>query len=234
MNHATVPAFIAPKGWGKTLFACSHSYALMIPDARVLGYFDPVMVTEEERGRDVWLLNSETHPGVLHAELLRNGLEFRHRDGVPCYSGGEGGVLIVEHLVTTSATEFDLADEAKFDYWVTRLTEFVYHHVPPLMLIADGVTAMLGNQTARYGAFASRFRELLRECGIPNGLGVLHSPIGVATNTPMHGVESMAEWDGLWLGSSPAFPIRPSDRRYFETLPRLGDPRVPPSGGGDG
>src|SRR5215212_10171134 len=44
----------------------------------------------------------------------------------------------------------------------------------------------------------------------------------------MHGIESMGQWDGMWLGSSPAFPIGPDDRRYFETYPRLGDPRVRP------
>ena len=47
------------------------------------------------------------------------------------------------------------------------------------------------------------------------------------TNTPMGGIESMAEWDGQWYASSPRFPIRPADARYFETLPRLGDPALP-------
>lgn len=235
MNFGTVPALVGPKGWGKTKFLCSLGVALVIPGHRLLGYFDPVELAEEERSRDVWLLNAETHPGVLHEELLATGLAFGYRDGVPCYfydPEGTGeplprhGVLIVEQLTMTSATKFDLTDEAGYEAWAIRLTEFI-NRVPPLMVIADGVTAMLGNSTTRYGVWTSKFKDLLRECGIPNGLGVLHSPMGVNTNTPMNGIESMGQWDGMWIASSPQFPIRPTDKRYFETLPRLGDSRVP-------
>jgi hypothetical protein len=235
-NHGTVPGFVGPKWWGKTKLLCALVAALVIPGKRFLGYFEPVEMTEEEWARDVWLLNAETHIGALHAELLLNGLTFGYRDGVPCYfwdSQGfaepdpDQGVLIVEQLVKTSATSFDLTDEGRYDFWVTRLTKFVYHHIPPLTVVADGVTAMLGNDTSRYGIWSSRFKDLLRECEIPNGLGSLHSPMGVNTNTPMYGVESMGQWDGMWIGSSPVFPIGPDDRRDFRTYPRLGDPAVP-------
>jgi hypothetical protein len=236
MNYGTVPGFVGPKGWGKTRWLDGLVPALVIPGYRAFGRFGPVEVSEEGRARDVWLLNAETHLGVVHADLLRAGLTFGYRDGVPCYfydPEGRGrpldghGVLIVEHLVATSAIGFDLTDESKFDYWATRLTEYVAHRVPPLTVVADGVTAMLGNNTSKYGAFTSRFKALLKEAGIPNGLGTLHSPMGVHTNTPMQGVESMGEWDGLWIASSPAFPVRAGDRRFLETSPRHGDPVLP-------
>jgi hypothetical protein len=233
MNHNTAPAFVGPKGWGKTEFVCPLCATLIIPGHRFLKHLEPVQMTDDERARDIWLLNSETHPGVIHKYLLMNGLVFGYREGVPCYfhdyaeTGGpepDRGVLIVEHLVMTSATEFDLTDESQYDVWVTRVIESA--RTPPLMVIADGVTAMLGNNTTRYGAWASKFSDWRHECDIPNGLGVLHSPMGVHVNTPMNGIESMGQWDGIWIGSSTAFPIRPSDPRYFETFPRIGDPRV--------
>ena len=235
MNHGTAPAFVGPKGWGKTELVCGFVPTLIIPGHRLLKHFDPAQMTDEERARDVWMLNSETHPGVIHKYLLMNGLTFGYRDGMPCYfhdptdygaPDPDRGVLIVEHLVITSATEFDLTDEAQYDVWAMRMSRSASQRMPPLMLVSDGVTAMLGNNTARYGQWTSNFKDWLRECGIPNGLGVLHSPMGVNTNTPMHGIESMGQWDGMWIGSSPAFPIRPSDKRFFESFPRIGDPRV--------
>ena len=235
MNHGTGPAFIGPKGWGKTEFVCGFAPTLIIHGHRLLKLFEPAQMTVQERARDIWLLNSETKPGVIHKYLLMNGLSFGYRDGVPCYFHDprdqeyldpDLGVLIVEHLVETSATEFDLTDEAVYDAWTTRVIESARDRMPPLMVIADGVTAMVGNNTSRYGAWASNFSDWRHQCDIPNGLGVLHSPMGVNTNTPMNGIESMGQWDGMWIGSSPAFPIRPEDRRYFETFPRIGDPRV--------
>lgn len=229
-SHGTSPAFVGPKGWGKTKLLCDLCAALIIPGRRFLQHFDPVQVTDEERGRDVWLLNSETHHDVIHRELLRCGLVFGYRDArTPCYGpslehiADGGGVLIVEQLVMTSATAFDLTDEAKFDNWVVRLTEYTNHHIPPLTVIADGVTAMLGNDTGRYGKWTFNFKDLLKECAIPNGLGCLHSPMGVRTNTPMNGIESMAQWDGMWMGSSPDWPVRSGSERWLERLPRLGD-----------
>lgn len=230
MNFGTVPAFVAPKGWGKTTFLTEFVTALIVPGHRLLDHFEPVKLRPEDRARDVWLINTEVHPRVIHDFLLNAGLVEDRSGGNFCYrapgAGPEVGVLFVEHLVVTTPTAFDLTDEVKYDYWVTRLTEFIQHRRPPLTVIADGITAILGAQTTRYGAFTSKFIDLLRECSIPNGLGVLHSPMGINTNTPMNGVESMGQWDGLWIGSANAFPLRRSDRRYFETLPRMGDPEV--------
>ena len=228
MGHGTSPGLVAPKGWGKTKFLCALAAALLIPRRRFLDFFAPAQMTEEERRRDVWLLNAETPVAAVHAELLRNGLQFGYRDGTPCYfslSHEEGnGVLIVEHLVQTEPAEFDLTDEAKFAYWADRLGSIGNG---PLTVIADGVTAMLGGQTNRTGEWTSRFKALLKECDISNGLGVMHSNLSPGVVTPMEGVESMNQWDGMWYGSSPRFPIRSSDSRFFEVIARLGDADVP-------
>lgn len=231
-NHGTIPALIGPKGWGKTKLLCEYAAAKLIPGRRFLDYFEPAEMTDAERRRDVWLINSETRPGAVHDELLAAGLLFGYRDGIPCYYsdelGTEAGVLIVEHLTMSGGpTTFDVTDEAKRAYWEKRLIKYVDRALPPLEVIVDGVTATLGNDTSRTGSFASEFRALLREIGVPNGLAVLHSPMGVNTNTPMGGIESMGEWDGMWIASAAAFPVRPSTARWFETLPRLGDPGVP-------
>lgn len=233
MNHDTVPAFVGPKGWGKTKFLFRElAPALIIPGRRLLNHFKPAEMTDKERQRDVGMLNSETRPGAVHEELVAAGLVFTYRDGVPCYVseelGLDAGVLLVEHLMKNGgATQFDLTADEKRDYWEDRLLRFADRGRRPLTLIADGVTAMLGNDTMRTGAFTSAFKMLLEEVGIPNGLGVLHSPMGANVDTPMQGLESMGEWDGMWLASASAFPVEPSTARSFRTLPRLGDPEVP-------
>ncbi|MFB4350430.1 hypothetical protein [Microbacterium sp. CR_7] len=231
-NHGTVPAFIGPKGWGKTkLLFGELAPALLIPDRQFLGAFEPAQMTEVERARDVWMINSETRPTAVHEELIAGGLTFARRNGVPCYVGPFGldaGVLIIEHLPAGGgATSFDLTDPAKLGWWEERLIRFTGTYEPPLVVVADGVSAMLGNDTNRYGAFTSAFRRLLQEAGIPNGLGVLHSPMDPRVNTPMNGLESMGEWDGMWIARADRFPIFPTTPRHFLTLPRLGDPIVP-------
>jgi len=231
-SHEAIPAFIGPKGFGKTKLLCQLAAALLIQSRRFLGIFEPVEMTEGERQRDLWFVNSETRPAAVHEELLAAGLEFGYRDGLPCYfdpmvGPHGGGVLIVEHLRKLGgATRFDLTDPVKWQWWENRLIEYTGRANPPLTILADGVTAMLGNDTSRYGAFASAFRRLLNEAGIPNGLGVLHSPMGVNADTPMGGVESMGEWDGMWIAHASAFPVNPWTRRSFWTNPRLGDPQV--------
>ncbi|WP_156149116.1 hypothetical protein [Microbacterium oxydans] len=230
-NHGTVPAFIGPKGWGKTkLLFGELAPSLLIPDRRFLGAFEATQMTDAERARDVWMINSETRPTAVHEELIAGGLSFSTRAGVPCYVGPFGldaGVLIVEHLPASGgATLFDLTDPAKAGWWEERLIRFTGTHEPPLVVVADGVSAMLGNDTNRYGAFTSAFRRLLQEAGIPNGLGVLHSPMDPRVNTPMNGLESMGEWDGMWIARADRFPIFPTTPRHFLTLPRLGDPIV--------
>lgn len=230
-NHGTVPAFIGPKGWGKTkLLFGELAPSLLMPDRRFLGAFEPAQMTDAERQRDVWMINSETRPTAVHEELIAGGLQYAKRAGVPCYVGPHGvdaGVLIVEHLPAGGgATSFDLTDPAKMDWWEARLIRFTGTHEPPLVLVADGVSAMVGNDTSRYGAFTSGFRRLSQEAGIPNGLGVLHSPMDPRVNTPMNGLESMGEWDGMWIARADRFPIFPTTPRHFLTLPRLGDPIV--------
>lgn len=227
MSHGTSPGFVAPKGWGKTKFLCDLCAAVVVPGYRFLKHFDPVQVTDEERERDVWMVNPETPVWAVHQELLRVGLVFGYRDGVPCYLSPDHedgqGVLIVEHSVETGAWEFDLTVEEQYEWWVNRVTS---SGVPPLTLISDSITAILRNQTQRTGEFTGRFKEFLKDADIPNGLGVLHSPMGVNVDTPMQGLESMGQWDGVWYGKANAFPIQSHHRREFYTEPRLNDPAV--------
>ncbi|MDM7888739.1 AAA family ATPase [Curtobacterium sp. RHCJP20] len=237
LNHGRIPALSGPKGVGKTTFVCQLCAALIIRSREFLGVFEPAEVTAEERGRDVWLINSETHPSAVHEELLRAGLAFGYRDGVPCYHDPavveweQQGVLIVEHLPRNGgAVSFDLTDKAKRRLWEERLISFAARRQPPLTVIADGVTAMLGSNTSGYGVWTSGFRRLLQEAGIPNGLGVLHSPMSAVgagrAPTPMNGVESMGEWDGIWYFGASSFPVFASTGREFYTAPRMGDPVV--------
>lgn len=233
LNHGTTPAFIGPKGWGKTTFLCRElAPALIIPGRRFLGHFEPAKMTEAERARDVWLINSETRAGAVHEELIAAGLVFAKRDGVPCYVSPDlglgAGVLIVEQLPESGgASQFDLTDPVKFEDWEARFLEFTGRHDAPLMVIADGLTAAMRNDTGRTGAQTSAFRLLLQEAGIPNGMGVLHSPMDPRVHTPMGGIESGAEWDGHWYATADKYPIMPSTPRHFFTRPRMGDPEVP-------
>lgn len=234
-NHGRIPALSGPKGVGKTTFVCQLGATLILRGRRFLDRFEPAELTEEERQRDVWLINSETHPGAVHEELLRAGLAFDSRDGVPCYHDPaepdweDFGVLVVAHLPRENggARAFDLTDDAKRRSWENDLIGMTERRLPPHTVIADGVTAMLGSNTAGYGAWTSGFRRLLQEAGIPNGLGVLHSPMSAVgpgrAPTPMNGIESMGEWDGVWYFAAGAFPVHPWTSREFYTAPRMGD-----------
>jgi hypothetical protein len=187
----------------------------------------------------VWLINSETSPGAVHEELLRAGLAFGYRgsQGTPCYydpavaDWEQHGVLIVEHLPRAGgARQFDLTDDAKRRYWEERFVQHSERKRPPLAVIADGVTAMLGSDTSGYGRWTSGFRQLMQEAGIPNGLGVLHSPMSAVgagrAPTPMNGVESWGEYDGGWFLWAASFPVFSWTARKFFTAPRMGDETV--------
>lgn len=230
-NHGTTPALSGPKGWGKTRFMEQLPAALIIPGLRLLNYFDSAEMSEQERERDVWMINPETRPRAVHDGLIRAGLVFGYRDGVPCYHPDipdwqDWGVLIVEHLRGQAST-WDVTNPGKLDDWVDRMVELADRRMPPLTLIVDGVTAILGNDTTRYGEFAAALLSLQRLAEIPNGLGVLHSPMGPNNDTPMNGVESAAQWDGMWIAKAKAYPIEPATPRFFYTIPREGDPTVP-------
>lgn len=224
----TVPMLGGPPKVGKSTLIAELIAALIIPGRRFLGYFDPVQLTPEERARAIWLLNAENPPGELHEALLAAGLQF-DIDAAPYYYAEGGGVLYVEHLEDHGgASVFDLTVPENRDWWEYRFMQCpctgIDDSQPPLVVIADGVTAMLGSDTTRYGAWFGPFRDLLRALDVPNGLAVGHN--GLAGKHLMNGVESMAGPDGLWTYTSPNAD-EPSAPRYFWTVPRLRAAAVP-------
>jgi hypothetical protein len=233
----TVPMLGGPPKVGKSTFVADYCAALVIRGYRFLGYFEPAELSEDERRRDVWLINAENPPGELHEALLATGLqmEYNEGDGMPYYfhpdNPGDSGWLIVDHLEDRGSAEvFDLTIEANRDAWSFLLMQCpcAEDHVtpPPLTVIADGVTAILGSDTTRYGKWFYEFKALLRGLDIENGLAVGHN--GLGGKHLMNGTESMAGPDGLWTlftkGSD-----NPRAMRYFQTEPRLRGPVIEPT-----
>ncbi len=229
-TYDSFPAFIAPKWWGKTSLITQLGAALVIPGFRFLGVFGPVQVSRDDEERDVVLINPETRPAAFHEDLLAAGLLYDNSHSeraLPYYYHPDSPrVLIVEHLRKMSGgpTALDVTDPVKWEWWENRLIERV--NGAPLYLVADSITSIVGNQTARARDFASAFRQLMEAVGVAAGLGILHSPMNPNVHTAMEGLESMAEWDGAWFGSASEFPPRSSSKRAFWTMPRMGDPEV--------
>jgi hypothetical protein len=215
-NHGTIPMLGGPPKAGKSTLVSELSAALIIPGRRFLGRFDPVEVAENEKNRDVWYLNGENPPDDIHKCLLETGLQFvTYEEGGPYYHVPESDrLLIVEHLDQIGGPDvFDLTQPNSREFWEYRLLRPSNGERPPLTVIADGVTAMLGSNTMGYGAWYFGFKKLLRALDIPNGLAVGHT--GLNTGHLMQGVESMAGPDGLWTYDAREPDKNPSAPRYF-------------------
>ncbi len=89
---------------------------------------------------------------------------FTHRDGVCLATSATNSASRPGRdraaLCTGRASSYDLTDEAKRDYWVDYLIEYTNRPEPPVALVVDGITAILGNDTNRYGAFTSALGSL--------------------------------------------------------------------------
>lgn len=214
---------------GKSTLVAELIAALIIPGSRFLGIFPPIEMTDEERARAIWLINAENGREELHEALMEVGLECAVGDNGELYYCAEGGgVLYVEHLEYLGGpSKFDLTDPDTYDEWAGRFMwcpcDGTNEQEPPLVVIVDGVTAILGSKTERYGEWYASFRSLMRELDVANALGVAHN--GLTTGHLMNGVESMAGPDGLWSYSSNN-PDDPNSWRYVSVVPRLRGPKL--------
>jgi hypothetical protein len=205
--------------------------SLVIPGRRFLNHFEPVETSEAERSRDVWLLNAENPPQMVHAILLRLGLEYDNFDRPFYYdpTAPEGvGVLFVEHLEALGGADtFDLTSAELRDYWTYRLMEPSDGAFPPLTVIADGMTAMLNSDTHGYGRWFAGFRKMLNAIDVPNGLAVGHH--GMSTGYMMQGSETVGGPDGTWMYEAKSPDRSANAARWFSTSKRLDTPGVPRS-----
>ena len=214
----TAPMLTGPYKAGKSTLAVDLAAALAIPGRRFLDHFDP---SELPMDAHIWYINAENPVADFMSALFDTG----------AYDGEwevERRPLHVEHLEAMGgASLFDLTDPVKFDTWARHLSECLNCDETgdfrvPTVLIVDGLTAILGGATERYGQWYAKFRELLRYVDIPNALVIGHSTM--KGDHPMGGTEGGAGPDGLWLYTA----NEGRNRWMFSTMPRLGSPRVDP------
>lgn len=193
---------------GKSTFVAELLAALLNPGEQFIGHYAPADLTDEERARGVWLINAENPVPEQHAQLEHVGLESQfYDDPAPRYYSEDPdaeGWLIVEHLehLPVGASFFDLRNPVNYDLWANRFMDESCQacdgtdDLAPLVVIVDGLTAILGSDTKAYGEWYAKFRQLMQELGVPNALVVVHSPMN--GGEAMNGVESIAQADGTW------------------------------------
>lgn len=219
---------------GKTTLVADLTRALVIPGYRFLGCFDPVEGLEygggvdldNDRERGVVLINAETPPVDLEVAI---GLDLEVE--TPEGSSSVGRYLYVEHLEELGgANVFDVTRPEIYELWTHRLAECFecdgFDDRTPFAVIVDGVTAVLDNDTNRYGEWYAAFRRLMREVDVPNALAVGHTTL--KGDHLMGGAEAQAGPDGLWTYSS-ADSDDPGASRWFSVRPRLGGVVIPSS-----
>lgn len=198
---------------GKTTLVADLVRALTVPGYRFLGRFEPAELSESERVRGVVLINAETPAEDMEAAI---GLD-------------EEPDLTVYHLEDLGgAASFDVTAPDAYDQWAHELADCYQcdgtDDRTPFVVVVDGVTAILGNDTRRYGEWYAAFRALMRECDVPNALAVAHHTL--SGDHLMGGVEAQAGADGLWTYSS-ADCDDPGASRWFSVRPRLGGVAIP-------
>lgn len=231
------PTLAGQSGAGKTRLLAIYLRALVDPTFRFLGRFGPSTLAQGELERLIVVLNTETPPVEFEAELMRAGLSRDDGYGLwgvlrPDLELPDVGFAIrVIHLeYEGGATLFDITEEAKFEAWVERLLfcdecdgepgdEFA-----PIMLIVDGMTAVLEGDPNRYARFIDAYHRLLDVVDIPNGLILGHS---FGTTSRLLGPqENMTRQDGRWSYMSDD-PDNPFAARRFKVSPRGMSPAVP-------
>lgn len=191
---------------GKSTLVVDLIASLLMPERRFLGHYEPAELTDAERNRGVWLINAENPAPELRSLIESTGLEYCEDDdgGGRFHPEGDApGWLMVDHLEALGgASAFDIRDPAIYDIWANRIMDLTCavcdgrDESPPLAVIADGLTAILGSDTTAYGQWYAKFRDLMHELDVPNALVVVHSPMN--GGEAMNGVESIAQADGTW------------------------------------
>lgn len=207
---------------GKSTFVADLVASLVIPGRRFLNFYEPSEISDAERSRGVWLINAENPQPEQRDILAATGLEWRADEfDVGRYYPPDGapGWLMVDHLSAFGdPSAFDLRDPALYDLWVNRITDVScdkcdgLDEAPPLAIIVDGLTAILGSKTENYGAWSASWRRFMNELDVPNGLVVAHSPKD--GGEAMNGVESIAGADGSWMLEMSSFRNHRSARTF--------------------
>lgn len=215
--HGHIPFLAGNPKAGKTQLMIELTAALLIPGRRFLGTFEPAELTDEERQQVVWILNAETPADAFNEALEATGLSI------------DDERLHVEHLeLEGGASVFDLTDRTNYERWDVHLMDCIscqgLDFEPPMAVLVDGVTAIVGNDVSRYGFWYNDFRTLMRSLDVSNALVSGHAT--QAGGHLMGGVEAQAQADGLWSYSS-ASADDPMSPRYFSVRPRLGGAAVP-------
>jgi hypothetical protein len=215
----TIPMLSGQPKAGKSTLAVELTAALTTPGARFLDHFEP---SEMSLDAEVWYINAET-PIADFQELIYDAGAYGEFLG-----DDDRRVLRVEHLeVMGGPSIFDLTVPANYDLWASHFIDCIECYdtgefAAPSVVIVDGLTAILGGTTDRYGQWYAKFRQLLRSVDVPNGLVIGHSTM-TGTHS-MGGTEALAGPDGLWT-----FTSNSKGRRLFSVLPRMGGIPIPPT-----
>ncbi|QCV88877.1 hypothetical protein FEZ32_11420 [Acidipropionibacterium jensenii] len=205
---------------GKSCMVSDWLASLLAPGHRFLKYFPAAEIDVCERERGAVMINAENPARSFRQLLWESGVNDSQTEGEdlrPCDL-----VQVIDLLEEVGGpSSFDLTDDSVLNRWRRDLiftdgtTEWA-----PFALVVDGLTAILGGDTSKYGRWYARFRELLAFVGIENSLVVGHATLSGSHS--MGGVEALAGSDGNWL-----FTSKDADRtdapRYFRTSPRVGN-----------
>ena len=218
----TTPLLTGQPKAGKSTVVADLVASLAIPGRRFLHHFEPVELTQDERGYGVTVISAEGAPEDYEREIVRLGVA----------DVGEQSLVTMYHLEAEQLS-FDLTDPAVFDEWLLRLGICTMcdgtDDMVPTVIVVDGITAILQNAgmgVERYGLWIAAFRRLQRALGTPNGLVVGHSTL--TGGHSLGNTEGSAQSDGLW-GYFTANPDNPTAKRRFKVTPRLGGVAIPPT-----
>lgn len=237
----TIPAMNGNWKAGKTTVVTDLGRALVVPGYRFLDQFEPAELSREERRRGVVVINAETPPGAFEAALhgvvsdeAWKAAEEALYDPEDPDEDAYWTLYRVDHLEQWGGAHWmDLTNPDVYGSWVLRLVDCYdcdgTDDVMPHTVVVDGVTAILqaaGKSPEDFGYWYAKFRQLLRECDVPNGLATGHSTM--AGGHLMGGTAASAGPDGLWTFSSDRTDDPRSPRR-FSVQPRMGGVVVPPT-----
>lgn len=211
------PALYGNHKAGRSTLVAELAAAIMLcgEGYRFLDHFAPADVTENEFYAGIRIINAESPPDAFERELVRRGLM------------GDDTPVMVDHLRDYGGPQmFDLTDREVYERWAVdldRCNECLGEDPEvPFVLIVDGMSAIVGEQTSRYGEWLVKFHQLMDEVGIENAL-----TIGHATQDGTRCIDSSGgrRPDGLWFYWR-SDVNRDDSARYFRAEPRLDGPAI--------